>query len=797
MDLSIFVDFFYNVLILMGMSIVYSIFKSSRIINPYIRKMIMGLMVSIMVAIVMLRSHILTEVDEGIMFDTRAVILSISGMFFGFIPTIMGMVTATVVRIWQGGVGAFTGTLWIIVSGTLGLLWRKYRLKNTDAKVRISWFELFIVGLVIQVIMVLLLLTLPREFAEPTINAVAFPILVIYPIGAYFVSQFLLIQRNQYFDEEYINKSEKQYKDLFNKSKSLLMLIDPQNYKIIDANEKCMEAYGYSFEEFKDMDFSKINILEESQIKHDLKAVFEDEKVVYQHTHIKKNGEIFNVEVHLSRVTLNDKEYIYHTAFDISEKIQSQKMFKDADERLKITLLSVGEGIVVTDEFERITVVNNKALDLLKTDRNLERRKVFDELRIYSNKNEKDFKTIYKECLKENTMFRSDNTYSLITNNDDEVIYIDFTISPINNELGINHGAIIVFRDVTIEKERQEEIRFMSRHDYLTGLYNRYHFEQELKRLDTSRQLPITLLIGDLNGLKLVNDAFGHLEGDRLIKETAHILKMATRTEDIVARWGGDEFAILLPQTSHEDAIKVKNRIVDLCKKSRYDVITPSVSVGCATKTSEEQSIDDILSAAEEIMYSNKLEEGPMMRDQLMDRIFKILNQRSPETLKHVDHIIKLVNKYCDFYNIGPKQRGRYILFAKYHDIGKIAIDEDILNKEGPLTDIEWKHMRTHSEIGSRIVATIPELQFLVKPILQQHENMDGSGYPRGTKGEAICEEARLLRILDSYEVMTNTKIYRDKVSHDEAINDLLKYANSVYDKDLLMKFIEIFKKDD
>src|SRR5450830_1806926 len=159
---------------------------------------------------------------------------------------------------------------------------------------------------------------------------------------------------------------------------------------------------------------------------------------------------------------------------------------------------------------------------------------------------------------------------------------------------------------------QNEEISYISYHDFLTGLYNRIFFEEEKKRLDTPRQLPISIIMGDVNGLKLVNDGLGHSKGDEVIIETAKILKSCCREEDIVSRIGGDEFGILLPQTDSKSAQLVCSRISDTCKGCAVDgsSICPSISVGYATKNFETETMDNILMAAEESMSRHKLLES-------------------------------------------------------------------------------------------------------------------------------------------------------------------------------------------
>ncbi|RAK08124.1 response regulator receiver modulated diguanylate cyclase [Halanaerobium saccharolyticum] len=158
-------------------------------------------------------------------------------------------------------------------------------------------------------------------------------------------------------------------------------------------------------------------------------------------------------------------------------------------------------------------------------------------------------------------------------------------------------------------KELLKEVEYLSFHDEMTGLYNRRYFENELKRLASSRRLPITLMVADLDKLKLINDNYGHKMGDQYIKGAAEVLKESSRNEDIVARIGGDEFAIILPETGFEAADKIYQRLKFNLKKYNQQqelVVELRLSLGFAVKTKNEQNLDQIFKKADKIMYNNK-----------------------------------------------------------------------------------------------------------------------------------------------------------------------------------------------
>ena len=189
------------------------------------------------------------------------------------------------------------------------------------------------------------------------------------------------------------------------------------------------------------------------------------------------------------------------------------------------------------------------------------------------------------------------------------------TKMPFYDKKGNIMGTFGISRDITDRKKAEEKIQYLYCHDQLTGLYNRVFFDEEINRLDTERQLPIAIIMGDVDKLKLVNDLYGHLKGDILLKKIAEIFKECFRKEDIISRWGGDEFIAILPKTTQEDAVEIVQRIKSICKVRKLnDIPLPiSISLGIAVKESLSDNIIDILKQAEIKMYENKI----------MDKIYK------------------------------------------------------------------------------------------------------------------------------------------------------------------------------
>ncbi len=795
MDINAVIDislaFLANTILLMGLAVIYSIFPLRQNIDNITRKVIVGLVGGVIGISIMASSY---ELSPGLVFDARAVAMLTIGMFLGTVPALIAGTFMILFRIYIGGAGMYTGILWVIVAGGLGMLFRHIRLKPNERKqITTSWIELYVFSFAVQVIMVLLLFTLPREIASGVVMDVAIPILIIYPVGGLLVSLFMLNQRQKYFLNLATFRSEKQYRNLFSKSRAMQFLLET-NGNIVDINEQFIKTYGYTKDDIVTMNIKDINVLSKTEVNKELEAVVSNKKNFFQFQHKKKNGEIMDVEVHTGTILLENKEYILSTIIDVTKQLESKRKFFDADEKLKAIFQSVTEGLAVTDENGHITLINSKAKEILGSKNKALGKRLWNVFRIYSATHKDKFSDIIMNALRGDKKFESDSSFSLITNDDDEKKSINFTVSPLTSSNNLNNGAILFIRDITLEKKRQDEITFISQHDFLTKLHNRYYFEGELKRLNTKRQLPISIILGDVNGLKLVNDTFNHLEGDNLLIEVSDILKKACRYEDIVARWGGDEFVILLPQTSSTNAQLIYDRIKDLCAKSDYSVIKPSISLGVATKTFEDKNIYDVLLEAETKMYKEKLQEKSSMLAMLLKTLEMTLDESGVETKEHIGRMLELSQKFGEHLNLSTDEISTISLLAKVHDLGKVAVSSDILLKTTTLSTKDWEHIHSHPETGSRLVSSIPELNHISNDVLHHHERWDGSGYPSKLIGGNIPFNSRLLSIVDAYEVMTSGRIHKKALSVEETLKELKKCKGTQFDPELTDEFIMMIK---
>ncbi len=352
------------------------------------------------------------------------------------------------------------------------------------------------------------------------------------------------------------------------------------------------------------------------------------------------------------------------------------------------------------------------------------------------------------------------------------------------------------FIDITERKQAEEKIRYMSFHDSLTSLYNRRFLDEEMKRLDTERQLPISIIMADLNGLKLVNDTYGHSVGDKMLKSAADIIKESCREGDIIARWGGDEFVVLLPQTTKEEACKICKRISDKCSDTYVEDVLISMATGAASKDSIEVDIAKSLQEAEDYMYRHKLIESQSARSAVLNSLLKTLGAKSYETEAHTRRMQAIAFKIGEKLKLSDSELDRLGLLITLHDIGKINIPEEILTKKEALSQEEWEIMKKHSEIGYRIARATEEFSHVAKDIFAHHERWDGNGYPRGLNGKEIPLLARITAIANAYEVMTNGRPYKKAMPKEEVVAELKRCAGTQFDPELVEAFLLVLKTE-
>jgi diguanylate cyclase (GGDEF)-like protein/PAS domain S-box-containing protein len=451
------------------------------------------------------------------------------------------------------------------------------------------------------------------------------------------------------------------------------------------------------------------------------------------------------------------------------------------------TLVSIGDGVMVVGLDEKIEMINKVCAEMTGwTEAEAKGMYYKDVLKLSHENPEYDILNPVEEVLKSGNTYELSN-HAMLTSKNGKVYLLEDSASPIKNLQNEMLGVVLVFRDSTQKQKQKRMIEYLSFHDVLTELYNRRFFEEEMKRLDTSRNYPLTIIMGDLNGLKLTNDAFGHYEGDKLLKQTAELFRTYLRSEDIAARWGGDEFAVLMPHTTSEDAEKIVQRIVKGASKKKSDKGILSIAFGWATKIDNTIELEEVFKNAEEYMYKKKISENQSVRGLTIKAIIKTLFEKSPREERHSQRVKELSVKIAKALELSEHKVDDITTMGLLHDIGKIIVPGEILDKPGKLTKAEYDEIKKHPAIAYRMLSSINEFSSIADGVLSHHERWDGKGYPNGIKGDEIPIESRIIAIAEAYDAMTSSRPYRKKgLSLEKARQELIDGAGTQFDPEII-----------
>ena len=311
--------------------------------------------------------------------------------------------------------------------------------------------------------------------------------------------------------------------------------------------------------------------------------------------------------------------------------------------------------------------------------------------------------------------------------------------------------------DITERKQREAEIQYLYFYDPLTGLQNRRGFDENQAKVDIPENLPLSIIFTDLNELKLTNDIFGHLVGDELLKKSADVLKRHCRKDDIVARIGGDEFVMLLPKTDEKKAKAITAEIKASFENVRVSGIKLSVSIGLDTKNNMDQALDGIMASAENAMYKDKAMNHTAVNKGIIDTLIDELHAKSPREKMHSIFVREMCTDIGTALQLPQTEISKLSRAGYLHDIGKIVLDDDILLKD-TLSEDEFEKMQQHSAVGFRILNLFDDTLDLAEYVFGHHERWDGSGYPRGLKGEQIPLISRIISVAETYERVLNRR---------------------------------------
>ncbi len=593
--------------------------------------------------------------------------------------------------------------------------------------------------------------------------------------------------------EEALQESEEKFRTLAENSPTAIMMY--QNDYWVYANAAAETITGYTREELYNMCFWEINHPDYHEVTKERGRKRQEGEYVtpnYELKIVTKQGEERWVSLTGATSTFEGVPAGFVTLMDITARKEAEEALRKSEEKYREILTTMEEGYYEVDLAGTIINLNQSAAHMMGYE--------LDELMETNFKEiSKDPMTVYSQF---NQVFKTGKPAYAMTlemlRKDGSVGYGEFSVTPVRDKEGYISGFRGIVRDITERIQYEEQLRYLSFHDQLTGLYNRAYFENEIDRLSKSREYPITIVSVDLDGLKLANDTLGHAQGDELLKGCADVLKEIFRSSDIISRVGGDEFAVILPRTDRDTGQKIVNRIyktLENFNRRQKHKLPLHVSLGLATTHGRSKSLEETFKEADDLMYQDKSQKGVSARPQMIKALVSLLGEKDFLSTGHIQRLEELCSKLGKELGLSEQQISNLKLLAQMHDIGKISIEDSILLKEEPLTNEEWETIKQHAEKGYRIALSSLDLAEIAELILKHHERWDGKGYPLGVKEEEIPLEARIFAVVDAYEAMTNDRPYRKAMSKNEAVEELHRYVGTQFDPYVVDVFLALLKK--
>ena len=653
-----------NVALLLSVSVIYNTFLTKARGKNLGHEVLLGIVVGFVGILVMLNT---VKLNTGIIFDTRSILISASGLFFGLLPTSIAATMIAGYRIFIGGPGAVTGVIVTLSTAAVGLLWRRFRKRSVVNFKKKTLFEFYLFGLATHIMMLAGMLSIPKDVIAETFRQIVLPILLIYPVGSLLLCTVMAVGIKNMKTKQELEVSELRFRTVFEQAPIGIVITD--NHRMLYTNSVFENILGMSKTQLKEVDWADLTHPDDLQADID-----------------------------------------------------------------KFDLLRAG----LIDDYSLVK-----------------------------------------------RFIRADGS----------VVWVDMIIASMRNGNLLEDCHLCMVQDISERKEWEDKIVYLNYHDVLTGLYNRTFFDEELLKADKPEMMPVSLIIGDIDGLKIINDAFGHVQGDKLLIETAKIFKNCCRPGDIIARTGGDEFCILLPKTTMETAQNIFENMKEIfathAGKMGEEGYFTSISLGYSTRNSTEELFEDVYKEAEENMYRRKLFKHRSLHSSLLTSIKTTMLEKSYETEEHAERLTELSISLGRELGLNEKDLTALELLSTLHDLGKISVDKNILTKPGPLDAEEWVEIRKHPLVGYRIAQAVPELRHISEYILSHHERWDGKGYPQGLAGEDIPLLARIITVADAHDSMTQDRAYRKAMMESAAIDELLNGSGSQFDADIVKVFIE------
>jgi diguanylate cyclase (GGDEF)-like protein len=350
--------------------------------------------------------------------------------------------------------------------------------------------------------------------------------------------------------------------------------------------------------------------------------------------------------------------------------------------------------------------------------------------------------------------------------------------------------------------------------DELTQLQNRrFYYERlaaELERAESQKR-PLSILMVDVDDLKAINDEFGHLVGDLVLRSFARTLNQASDERYVTARLGGDEFAVIMPGADRHQAeafaLRLWQSLADtpICETEHASIYL-GISIGSSGYPWGGSNVEEITHWADTKLYANKLERkgfkrgrGDRRDDRLAAAVVEVLSSaldvRDKMTHRHARRVARTAAAVARAMNLSAEEISEIEYAAALHDIGKIGVADNILRKAAALDHDEWQEMRRHSELGYQILKGIDFFRNAAEIVYAHHEHYDGSGYPRGLLRDEIPLGARVFAVVDAYDAMTSRRPYRNAIPRDAALIEIAGHSGSQFDPKVVQTFLMVIRR--
>ncbi len=607
---------------------------------------------------------------------------------------------------------------------------------------------------------------------------------------------------------------------MFDNHGTIMLLIDPLTGSIEYANIAALEYYGYSNEELLQMSIDDINILSEEEVQMEMELAASEARNYFIFEHELKSKEVRTVEVYSYPIEYDGSVLLFSIIIDIENRLMLEQL-----NRTLTLVISVSSIVALSLLLILFFALRKNHLTLLQQHTSLQisnnmRQTFFDaqENMVYIKNKENKYVLVnpaYQNYIglgKEEILDKDDNDLHLInqlhqdnsqevlSSNETENIYkyiirqdqryfelTKFIVEIKEGEFG-NAGYI---RDITETKIHEKMLEEAGNRDLLTGLYNRNYFESFLSHYEVNGKLPIGVILLDVNGLKFMNDVFGHAYGDLLLKQMARTLENCFQKDVTIARYGGDEFIVVITNTTAIETEMTANQVKTAFQKFEHAGINGSVSIGTVFIDNIVTSLEDAIDEAESHMYTAKVLERKTFKKEAVMKLTRKLHHEIPIEKSHAENTSKLAYDFAKYCGLTESDAISLKNAAYYHDIGKVVLLDKIDFSRKPLNKEEEVLLRSHPLLSFRILNYSDDYADIASIVLSHHERYDGKGYPKNIKKDEIPLLSRILSIVVIFDTLTNNKANQKALSFTDAIEEIKRNLGKQFDPDYGNQFIE------